>query len=112
MGADTRRWDYFFGAPAELGGENYPTLTLVCGHLTRVALMSDVVAQDENLVKSVAVNMARWDDAAEDVFAVRLYVSGLIAFTDGTTRDGLCLLVVDLGGTVSGMLPIDILETT
>lgn len=112
MGDEWRRWDYAFGSPAEFGGENYPALVLTCGDRSRVAMMSDVVARDEKLLKSVAVNMARWEDAAEDVLAIRLYVSGLISFDDGTSRDGLCLLVVGLDGIVSGMLPIDVLETT
>lgn len=111
-GTESRRWDYFIGPPAELGGEDYPTLQLVCGHLSRVAMLSGDVADDEARVKSVAVNMARWEDEAEDVFAVRLYVWGLMAMNDGTSRAGLCLLIVDLDGTVSGMLPIEMLEIT
>lgn len=107
-----RRWDYAFGPPGQLGPETYPTLVLTCGDRSRVAMLATKVAQDECLVKSVAVNMARWEDAAEDVLAVRLYVSGLISFDDGTSRTGLCLLVVGLDGVVSEMLPIDVLETT
>lgn len=109
-GTESRRWDYEFGPPAELGSENYPTLVLTCGDKTRVAMLSSTVVEDADRVKSVAVNMARWEDAAEDVMAVRLYVWGLVGFADGTSRTTLCLLIVDLDGTVSGMLPIDMLE--
>lgn len=107
-----RRWDYAFGPPAQLGPENYPTLVLTCGDRSRVAMLATTVARDGRLVQSVAVNMARWDDASADVLAVRLYVSGLVSFTDGTSRDGLCLLVVGLDGIVVEMLPIDVLETS
>lgn len=111
-GAESRRWDYEFGPPAELGSERYPTLILACGHLSRVAMLARTVADDPDRVKSVAVNMARWDDAAEEVFAVRLYVWGLISMVDGSSHEGLCLMIVDLDGTVSGMLPIDMLESS
>lgn len=111
-GDKSRRWDYAFGPPAEFGSESYRTLILTCGHLSRVAMLSGNVADDEARIKSVAVNMARWEDEAEDVFAVRLYVWGLMAMHDGTSRAGLCLLIVDLDGTVSGMLPIEMLEIT
>lgn len=115
MNGIVRRWDYRFGATAALPmtegrSEMCPTLELRCGDMLRVALLTDEIAPDETRVKSVAVNMARWDDDAQFIPAVRLYVWGSIGFTDGTTRQGLCLLVVDLEGTVSAMLPIESLE--
>jgi hypothetical protein len=111
MDGVTRRWDYTYGPPAKLrmrdSVENCPTLVLTCGDMTRTAMMSDEVALDDYRVKLVAANMACWDDEARFVPAVRLYVWGLLSYADGTTGTGLCLLVVDLDGTVSGMFPIE-----
>lgn len=110
----TRRWDYAPGPPGTLpmsGGrtETCPTLELRHGDMLRVALLSSEVAGDDTRVRSVAANMAAWDDESQYIPAVRLYVWGSVWFTGGTTRQGLCLIVVDLEGTVSAMLPIELL---
>lgn len=111
VNGETRRWDYEFGAPGELSVngtvETCPTLVLTCGDMVREAMVSDEVAKDAGRVRSVATHMACWSDEAETVPAVRLYVWGLIRYNDETDDVGLCLLVVDLGGTVQAMIPIE-----